>query len=193
MLSVLATAACTGSNASPRRTSTTVARRPAIRFELAGAEVQGPGPPAFPDDARAAVLDTLNRWLSDAVVGPLVSGRPAPDLTPIFTAATQARLSGPDRAALVDEGLPPATRGLRSEAAAANLTALAGADGVLAAVSARIDLRLRALGDGPPLRVDRQGELVMVPDSGNWKIDGYDVRVSRDSEEGPSTSYGTGT
>lgn len=138
--------------------------------------------PATFDATWKGVLATLNRYLDAGVLTPLRSGGPAGDLTPLFTASAAARVMtpGPERAAFIDEGLAPATA-VRRDAAVATLTALAGTDGAMSVVTARLDLRLRAEVDGTPLSIARTGELVLMPEGGTWKIDAYDIRVSRDT------------
>lgn len=147
--------------------------------------VHPPAPP-FPDDVRDEVTATLERYLTDAVLGPLRSGQPAGDLAPLFTPAAAARLNGPDRAALVDEGLPPAPA-VRSEAATAGLAALAAPDGAVIVVTATVDLRLHT-GGTDSVAVVRTGDLVLAPDGDGWDIEGYDVRTTRDPAEGAGTT-----
>jgi len=130
------------------------------------------------DATWAGVLSTLNRYLEAAVLTPLRSGGPAGDLGPLFTSLADDRATGADRAAFVDEGLPAASD-VQSEAAVATLTALGGADGTVSVVSASLNLRLKAQAAGAPLTVSRTGELVLLPDGGTWRIDAYDIRVSR--------------
>ncbi len=157
----------------------------------AGFEVQAAGDPSkvAPDDAWKGVLATLNRYLEAGVLRPLRSGGPAADLRPLLGADAAAKVMppGPDRAAFVDEGLPPATR-IRRDAAVATLGALAGSDGAVRVVTAQLDLRLRADVEGAPLTIARTGELVLVPDGDTWKIDAYDIRVSRDSTGARTTT-----
>ncbi|HEX2273786.1 MAG TPA: hypothetical protein VHG90_07930 [Acidimicrobiales bacterium] len=159
-----------------------------IAWDVTVGEVHAVRPPApgLPDDVRAKVTATLERYLADAVVGPLRSGQPAADLGPVFTAAALARLNGPDRAALVDEGLPRAAR-LRSEAATARLGALAGADQAVTVVTAAVTLRLHT-GGAESVAIVRTGDLVLVPDGDAWKVDGYDIRTARDSADGGGTT-----
>ncbi|HEX2041854.1 MAG TPA: hypothetical protein VHF24_04385 [Acidimicrobiales bacterium] len=159
-----------------------------ITWDVTVGDVHAVRPPApgLPDDVRAKVTATLERYLADAVVGPLRSGRPAGDLGPVFTAAALARLNGPDRAALVDGGLPPAVR-LHSDAATARLGALAGADQAMAVVVAAVTLRLHTGGAGS-VAIARTGDLVLVPDRDAWKVDGYDIRTERQSPEGGATT-----
>ena len=147
-------------------------------------------PPRFPDDVMASVAATLDRYLQDAVLGPLHSGRPAGDLGPVFTGPARARVDGPDRAALVDEGLPPAGS-VKAERATVGLAALAGGDGAMTVVTAAVDLRLETGGD-EPVTIARTGHLVLVPDGDGWKIDGYDVRTTRDGGDGATTTTAHG-
>lgn len=132
------------------------------------------------DASWAAVLDTLNRYLDAAVLTPLRSGGPAGDLTPFFTPLSVARVMsiGPDRGAFIDEGLPPVTE-LRRQAGVATLTGLAGPDSVLSIVSAQLDLRLTGRVDGAPLTVVRTGELILLLDGPTWRIDAWDLKVTR--------------
>ena len=132
------------------------------------------------DASWAAVLDTLNRYLDAAVLTPLRSGGPAGDLTPLFSALSVGRVTtvGPDRAAFIDEGLPPAAD-LRRERGVATLTGLGGRDAVLSVVSAQLDLRLTGQVNGAPFTVVRTGELVLILDGPTWRIDAWDLRVTR--------------
>jgi len=61
----------------------------------------------------------------------------------------------------------------------AGLNALAGPDGIMSVVTAGLDLRLIGHVDGAPVKVVRTGELVLVPQGGSWRIDAYDIRVTR--------------
>ena len=59
------------------------------------------------------------------------------------------------------------------------MTALAGSDGVMSVVAAALDLRLTGHIGGAPLTVARAGELVLVPEGGAWRIDAWDLKVTR--------------
>jgi hypothetical protein len=137
------------------------------------------GTAAF-DAAWAGVLQTLNRYLEEAVLTPLRTGGPAGDLTPLFTPLSGVHVMavGDNRAAFIDEGLRPATD-LRKDTAVARLTALAGADGAMSVITADLDLKLSGLVDGAPLFLERAGELVLVPEGGTWRIDAWDLKVTR--------------
>jgi hypothetical protein len=140
------------------------------------------------DRTWAAVLETLNRYLELAVLTPLRSGGPAGDLAPLFTPLSVDRvLTGPDRKAFIDENLPPASD-LRPEAVVAGLRGLAGTDGVMSVVTAGLDLRILGHVDGAPLRVVRTGEVVLMPEGGTWRIDAWDITVTRTLAEMTTTT-----
>lgn len=143
---------------------------------------------ATTDATWAGVLATLNRYLDAGVLTPLFSGGPAGDLTPLFTSPAVDRVDkGPDRAAFIDENLPPTTD-VHADAVVANLTALAGTDGTVSVVSATLDLRLTGRANGVPVTVRRTGDVVLLPDSGTWKIDAYDISATRTLGDAPATT-----
>ena len=144
---------------------------------------------AVQEAARAGVLDTLNRYLEAAVLKPLRSGGPAGDLTPLFTspAAQRVMTVGPDRFAFIDENLPPVSD-VRAESVVAGLNGLAGPDGILSVVTAGLDLRLIGHIDGALVRVTRTGELVLMPEGGAWRIDAYDIHVTRTLADDTTTT-----
>lgn len=146
------------------------------------------GPAAF-DAAWAGVLDTLNAYLEAAVLKPLRTGGPAGDLRPLFSGPAAERVvpGGPDRFAFIDENLAPVSD-VRQEAATAKLTALAGTDGIMSVVTADLDLRLVGHIAGAPVKVARTGELVLMPEGGRWRIDAYDIKVTRTLAEDATTT-----
>ena len=162
-----------------------------IAFTGAGFDLHTAGPvgPAAFDAAWTGVLDTLNRYLEAGVLTPLRSGGPAGDLTPLFipSAAERVMPGGPDRFAFIDENLPPVDD-VRAEAAVARLTALAGPDGIMSVVTAGIDLRLIGHINGAPVGVSRTGELVLMPEGGTWRIDAYDIAVTRTRADETTTT-----
>ncbi len=140
------------------------------------------------DESWAGVLTTLNQYLEDGVLRPLRTGGPAGDLARLFAGPAAARVvaGGPDRFAFIDENLPPVSD-LRQENAVATLAALAGPDGVISVVTAALDLRLAGRIAGAPVTVVRTGELVLLPEGGRWRIDAYEIKVTR-ARPGDSTT-----
>ena len=188
LLAMLLLAGCSkdkdDDDAAPKRkgaTTTTVGAAPTLAFTVTETNANGT---KAPDEAQlAAIKKTLDGWLNTAVVAPLHSGQPAPDLAAFFTPAALERLADPaTRATLVDEGMPPASTEIAAEVADVLLSTVAGPDEVLAVVGARIDVKVHAV--GPELDVDvvHQGELVLAPEAdGSWKIESFAVHTARDS------------
>jgi hypothetical protein len=173
-------------DAKARPTTTTTAATaaaPTVALTVAGVDANGT---KTPDDATvAAVKAALDGWVATAVVAPLHSGQPAGDLSPYFTAAALERLNADPavKAALVDEGLPPATKALTADKAEIKLASVAGPDEVVAVVAAQLDLKLHSVGATHDVDVVHYGELVLVQDApgGPWKIDSFDLHSPKDS------------
>ena len=133
------------------------------------------------DATRTSVQSLLDRYLNDAVVTPLRSGQPVGDLSSVFSGAALERLDGPDRAALVDEGLPAAVR-VKVANAQADLTALVARGGATLMI-AGITIVVTGEIDGATLTVERTGELLLDGEGEDWRVTGYSVRVSRNSDK----------
>ena len=157
----------------------------AYAFAVTGAEVQAMATqaPVFPADVSAAVKASLDRWLDNAVVGPLRTGKPSSGLETVFTEPAFARISvpGPERAAMLEEGTRPAGK-VRQDRADARLTALTAPGSEVVLVTAQIDVSHTVSSGGGALGVVRGGELVLVPDRGSWRIDAFDVVAKRDTK-----------
>ncbi len=184
-------AGCSGSEreagqSGPPPTPTTSAPAP-VAFRIGATDVRAVRAAAeLPADARAGVQGVLDRYLATAVVGPLRSGAAAADLSGLFSGPALERVSGPDRAALVDDA-PTPVEGLQVGEASADLTALVGPEGV-AVMVAEIRLVVTGTADGTPVSVERTGELQLTPEGGGWRISGYDVSVNRSGLEGGGTT-----
>ena len=129
----------------------------------------------LPDVARREALRVLQETFDATVVRPLTKGAPG-DLRLLFTPDAAARITGPDRAAMFDEGFPPVAD-LVGSRTHVSLTGLAGDDGAPALLVANIDWEVRALDDS--VRVQRFGELTLTPIFGTWVVSAYSVLVNR--------------
>ncbi|MFI5046802.1 MAG: hypothetical protein ACHQIG_07030 [Acidimicrobiia bacterium] len=152
------------------------------------------GAPVTVSDAQASgVIDTMSHYLQTAIVDPLRTGLPAGDLAGVFDTAALARANGVDRAALVDDGLPKVTGSLKMTAKPVAITGLGDQGGNLVAITATLDLDVRAAATGKatPLHIVRTGSFVLSPDAtGAWKVSAYDMTVTRDGDgvDIPSTT-----
>ena len=166
-----------------------------VKFVVSSFEMEGP-PPAegAANSARAGVTDTLESYANDIVLPSLRSGGGDADLRPYFSTAAGARAaSAPDRAVFVDEDLPPAAsvKPTGSYPSVA-LVGLVGPNGQLEVVTAHFTLTLETTGLGAPLTIDRRGDLALVRDGADWRIDSYAVTVSRDAPGSHTTTTASG-
>ena len=141
----------------------------------------------FSPDVSAAVMTTLGEYAESAMVTPLRKGKPASAaLANVFDAPALARLSGPDRTVVLDEGLPRAVGKIDVSSPPIPLTGLADASGNTILVSADVKLTAKARTEKGVFGVTRVGTFVLAPDaSGIWKITGWTLATDR---RGPGTS-----
>jgi hypothetical protein len=125
------------------------------------------------DDAnRASAMKVLQGTFDATVVDPITTGK-AGSIRRFFTGDALEHATGPDRAALFDEGLPKA-KDLEATKVNVRLTALDSGNGP-GLIVAKIDWDVR--GDG--VRVQRVGELSMIPVFGTWLVGAYSVITTR--------------
>lgn len=140
----------------------------------------GSNPQNLPDDVRDKVMATLTSYVNAATVTPLQKGTANPTaLAASLGAATTARLAGPDRAVLLDEGLPRATSKIVVTTAPVALTGLADQQGNIVVVAAKLDATTNTKTAKGKLTITRAGEIVLAPAADTWKIDGYTLTVDR--------------
>ncbi|MEO7836553.1 MAG: hypothetical protein ABIS21_02790 [Acidimicrobiales bacterium] len=185
LLVVFAAAGCSGGgdDVGGGKKAGAGAKTGSFAFTLAGTEVQSPAPqpPPFPEDVKAAVMASLDAYLANGVAAPLQSGKPSSGLEAAFTGAAIGRLavSGPERAALLEEGTPVSGKVTQARATA-KLTALMDPAGAVAVVVSQLDFALTVKGKGTTLTVVRTGEMALVFDNNAWRIDSFDLRTARD-------------
>lgn len=155
-----------------------------VTLQAGDVTAESAGPPVSVSSELAdGVISTIGDYLKIATVQPLRTGQPAGDLAPVFDGAALGRAEGPDRPALVDEGLPKVASELDVVAKPVAITGLGDQDGNLVALTATLDLDITAAAPGKekPLHIVRSGYFVLSPDaSGSWKVSAYKVNVSRD-------------
>jgi len=141
-------------------------------------ETVGPAAP-FPEDQRDILVRKVRDYVEAATIEPLRSGRPAKGLEPIFDAAALTTLQGPDGAVMLDQGLPEVTGKLSAVTEPVAINALADGTGAWIMASARLNLDVTGRLDNGKLKIIRIGELLFVPDGGDWKVTAFDVVVER--------------
>jgi hypothetical protein len=149
-------------------------------------------PGTLADTDRDAIVDTVRRYVIAATIDPL-HGKPVGDLASIFTPPAVAALSGLDRVAALDEGIPKATELVTVESAPMILTALSDQTGAINLVGTSLYVDAQTESARGPVRVKRSGELVLTRDSGAWKIASFRLAADRSGaglRAAPSTSTG---
>lgn len=162
-------------------TTTAVALDP-LTVTVTAVEVRSPGGAVttLPEPVETGVVDTVANYLTAATVQPFVPSATSVTLASLFTEATRPRLDGPDRRALLDEGLGRATGGVSFRQATVSLSALADPDGTVRLVTVTLDARAVVHTADGPLAIIRTGDLVLVPEGDVWKIDAFRLSARRE-------------
>lgn len=162
----------------------------AARFSFGDPDIRAVRVPAeLPEDVQNEIRELLDRYLNTATLTPLRKGGAVADLGGVFSGQALERATGPDRAALVDDGLPRMAR-MQLGDASARLTALLGPSGV-AVVAADIHVLVTGAVTGGALTIERTAELQLARDGDSWKVGGYDVSVTRTGPDGVVTTTTT--
>ncbi len=180
-LLVLALLGCSGGGSDHTGTSAKVDSPNGSSLELrsAGVQVETTGAPATLGNAdRDAIVDTVRRYVIAATIDPF-HGKKVGDLTPLFTLPAVAALSGLDRVAALDEGVPKATGLVKVTSAPMILTALSDPMGLINLVGTSLYIDARATTKDGPVRVKRSGQLVLSRDAGTWKIASFKLAADR--------------
>jgi hypothetical protein len=163
--------------------STTVVPNTNVSLQLGDVSADSAGPPAqMTPEQSQAILKVVGAYLTAATVDPLRGAKPADDLSALFGAGALARVTGPDRAVMVDEGLPKVTGDLNVTAQPIKVVGLGDQGGAIVLATATIDLDIQGVtaAKGDPLRILRKGDLVLSPDaSGAWKVTAFNIAVAR--------------
>jgi hypothetical protein len=175
-----------GGSGSATRSSTPKASDE-VQLDVGATSVQSPILfTAFPAGVSDQVLASLRRYVEDATVRALHTGRAGTDLATLVDPGVTAQLAGPDRSVLVDEGLPKATGAVDVRSPAVPLTALVGTDGKPLLVIATVQLDVKTQTGRGAVHIVRAGDLDFVPAAdGTWQLTGYDLTVNRDGKGVP--------
>lgn len=140
----------------------------------------GNDPQTIPDDIRDKVIATLTAYMNAATVKALQTGTvDEAALSATLSPAAVTRAAGPDRATLVDEGLPVAVDRVVVTAQPIALSGLADADGHVVVVTAGVTATAKTKTAKGRVKIIRKGDFVLSPDGDAWKIGGYDLVVDR--------------
>jgi hypothetical protein len=146
------------------------------------------GDVALDEATQQAVVDAAQAYVDAATIAPLMTGTVGDGYDALFDAAVSTNATGPDRAALTDDGIAVATKSPEVTATPVRIDALADKDGKILLLGATFDVDVRAESAGGPMSVHRTNELTYAPVDGTWKITAYHVDVQRDTPEGATST-----
>jgi hypothetical protein len=167
-------------------TTATVADLKLTRGEVAVASAGGDV--TLDEKTQQAVVDAAKSYIDAAVISPVSDGKVGKDYDGLFDSAVSANATGPDRAALTDDGIPKATKKPTVTATPVRIDALADKDGKVVLLGATFDVDVRATSAGGAVTVHRTNELTYAPVDNGWKITAYRVSVERATPEGSTSS-----
>jgi hypothetical protein len=180
-LLVVALLGCSGgSDASAKsRRRTAAPEGSTLDLESGGVQVETTGAPAtLADGDRDAIVNTVRKYVIAATIDPF-RGKPVGDLSRLFTLPAVAALSGLDRVAALDEGIPKATGTVKVTSAPMIITALSDPLGGINLVGTSLYIDARAEAKDGPVRVKRTGQLVLSRDGDTWKIASFKLAADR--------------
>ena len=148
-----------------------------ISVTLGEATVVGGGA-KLTTEQRDAVTDALVTYIADATAAPLERGAVGDGLDRTFEAGALAAATGPDRAALLDEGAP--TGATTIAPVTAGVQALAGTDDQLAVIATTMTVDATTTTSKGPVKISRTATFSFYPDGTSWKVRSYDVTVNRE-------------
>jgi hypothetical protein len=137
-------------------------------------------PAQLSPELQDAVMATVGSYVQGGLIDPIRDGKASEEIAGIFDAGTGARLDGPDRAVLFEEGLPELTGTFTPIAQPVILTALSDPGGNFVLVTASLTYRATLEVDDGVVTISRNGELTLLPEGDTWKITGYDVGLTRE-------------
>jgi hypothetical protein len=128
---------------------------------------------------QTQLLDTVTKYVQLAITAPLSGSTMPVAVDQFLTAHAVTALTADRRAVLTDEGVP-AMQSAQATTDTVTFTGLVGADTQTSVVSAHLDLVITGTASGVPASIKRTGDLTLIPDSGGWRVDAFDMTVERD-------------
>jgi hypothetical protein len=179
VLLAIGLAACSGGDDAKAAPKTKAPTGSTLKLTAGDVQVEAAGTPGTLSDAdRAAIIERLRTYVIAATIDPL-HGKPVGNLSTSFTPDAAAGLTGANRDAVVDEGMPKATTTVKVTTPPVPIVALSDPTGAIDLVGTTLFLDVNTKASGGPVRVLRSGEIVLKRDAGSWKISSYKLSVNR--------------
>jgi hypothetical protein len=128
---------------------------------------------------QSQVLDTVTKYVQLAISAPLAGSTTPVAVDQFLTAHATTALTADRRAVLTEEGVP-AMQSAQATTNTVTITGLVGTDSQMGVVNAHLDLVIAGTTKGVAASIKRSGDLTLIPDSGGWRIDAFDMSVERD-------------
>ncbi len=136
---------------------------------------------------RRAVLATAQRYLNNAVLAPLETGKLGAGYAGTFSGAIQAAALGPDRAALTELQVGKTTT-LSEQATPVAFSALVDGSGALLYAATRFTVTIHATRATGAITIVRVVELTMEPVASGFPVVAYRTSVKRSTPKPVSTT-----
>jgi hypothetical protein len=153
-----------------------------VTLDLASIDLQSAGAAAKLDEkTKVAVMTQTRRYVTEAVVRPLLSGAKVRKVYgALFGPTVRPAAIKAHRAALTDEGVGKVSGDVRAPKTKVGMHALLGADGSVQYIATNFSLKVRSeLGDAP-LAINRRTELTFEKNAkGKWLVSAYRVLTTR--------------
>jgi len=127
---------------------------------------------------RREVLATAQRYVDNAIVAPLVTGKLGRGYPGVFAAGIRPAATGPDVGTLTDLAVGK-TATLSETSTPVALSALADGSGTLLYLSAKFSVAVHATRSGGSLTISRNVELTFERVGSAWLVTAYRVGVKR--------------
>jgi hypothetical protein len=160
--------------------STTVAEEATFRLRLGKVEVQDTGPPApVGKSLRRVLLAATQKYLDDAVLAPLRTGRVNAGYLSLFDAGVNGSAAKADRGVLTEVNIGRTSGPVAVTGSPVRIDGLGDPAGKIAMAATTFDLHIVGRSARGPIDLYRSAELTFVDEFGHWLVTAYRVSVHR--------------
>ena len=136
---------------------------------------------------RRAVLRAAQRYVDNAILAPLETGKLGRDYAGTFVSSVRPAATGVDQGILTDLVIGRTTS-LSEDASPVTLSALFDPAGNLLYTATRFTLTVRATRANGAVTIKRTVELTLESDGKQWLVDAYRISVKRTVPKPPTTT-----
>jgi hypothetical protein len=165
----------------PKTTTTRpTATVPHVRLVIGSVHVRSVGPKTkVRPSLRHALLRAAQRYVDDAIIGPLERGRAIPGYAKMYDPIVKRPALRRDLAELTEAKTRLRSKRVHASASRVRLDALGGPDGQPALVALTWRLDIDTVTSKGRLAIRRRTELTFAKEFGRWLVTAYQVDVER--------------